>query len=256
MDTSTNQGLPRTSVRLFLLAAAAVLFGLLWSSDQEYQDRELTAARGRERSSTEQPLVAVSPAMRSENAASASMGPIAAVSPAPVRVAPFAASSWIAPSFATSTAEDANREPLVAPRVEARLPAPTVSHEPIVSVMVVFRRQSFRVDDSGIVDTAGRTDGTSGWPLFEANYQAIVRCVELMRFEMAGETCEARWQLRRMANSAGRQMLALVRRQIGPEVDWRILVERIARGGFVPYDSADGNAATKHAAAPGPADAR
>jgi hypothetical protein len=256
MDTSTNQGLPRTNVRLFLLAATAVLFGLLWSSDQEYQNRELAAARGRERLSTEQPLVAVSPVMRSENAASVSMAPVAAVSLAPVRVAPFAASSWIAPSFATSTAEDAIREPLVAPRVEARLPAPSVSHEPIVSVMVVFRRQSFRVDVWGIGDPGGRTDGTSGWSLFEANYQAIVGCVELVRFEMAGETCEMRWQVRRMANSAGRKLLALVRRQIGPEMDWRILVERIARGGFVPFDSADGNAAAKHAAAPGPADAR
>lgn len=228
MDTSTNQGLPRTNVRLFLLAAAVVLFGLLWSSDQEYQDRELTAARGRERLSTEQPLVAVSPVMRSENAASASMAPVAVVSSAPVRVAPFAASSWIAPSFASSTAEDAIRKPLVAPRVEAKLPVPSVSHEPIVSVMVVFRRQSFRVDDSGIVDTAGLAEGTSGWPLFEVNYRAIVRCVDLVRFEIAGETCEMRWHLRRVASAAGRQMISFVRRQIGPEVDWRLLVKKFA----------------------------
>jgi hypothetical protein len=255
MDTSTNQGLPRTNVRLFLLAAAAVLFGLLWSSDREYQDRELTAARKREKSAAEQPLLAaVSPDIRQENSTPTRV--VRQENAASIRVAPFAASSWIAPSFATSAAEDAIRSPLVAPRVEAKPPAPSGSHEPIVSVIVVFRRQSFRVDDSGIVDTACRADGTSGWPLFEANYRALVRCLNLVRFEIAGETCDMRWQLRRTATSAAHKMIALVRRQIGPEGDWRILVERFARAGFGPFDPADVNAAAKHAAAPGPADER
>jgi hypothetical protein len=256
MDTSTNQGLPRTNVRLFLLAAVAVLFGLLWSSDQEYQARELIAARERQKLTAEPSLVGASPVLRSDTAAPASVAPAARVLPAFDRVTPFAASSWIAPSFATSAPEDASREPLVAPRVEAKPPVPSVSHEPIVSVMVVFRRQSLRVDDSGIVDTAGRTEGTGDWPLFGANYRALVRCIDVVRFEIAGATCEMRWQLRREACAAGRQMISFVRRQIGPEVDWRLLVEKFARGGIGPFDPADVNAAAKHAAATGPSDER
>jgi hypothetical protein len=264
MDTSTNHGLPRTNVRLVLLAAAALLFGLLWSSDQDYQTREFTAVRERQELTADQPLVAaVSPVTREENSGAAPVAPIAPAVPAvrhenaaSVRVAPFAASSWIAPSFSTSAAEEAVREPLVAPRVQTKPPATHVSNEPIVSVMVVFRRQSFRVDDTGIVDTTGQAERASGWPLFEADYRAVARCIDFVQSEVLGRTCDMRWQFRCVASSAGRKMMAFVRRQIGPEMDWRILVERFARGDFGPFDPADGNAAAKHAAAPGPADER
>jgi hypothetical protein len=242
MDTSTNQRLPRMNIRLFLLAAMSVFFGLLWSSDQEYQDRELAAARARDELTDEQPIVAANqPIVRQENV---------------VPVAPFAASSWIAPSFATAAAEDAMRDPVVAQRNTAIVPARPASQEPVVSVIVVFRKPSFRVDDTGIVDTVVRADAANGWPLLQANCQALARWIDKVRFEVSGETCEMRWQLRRKASSAGRRVLALVRRQIGTETDWRILVQKFARGGFAPFDSTEMNAAAKHAAAPGPADER
>jgi hypothetical protein len=242
MDISTNQRLPRMNVRLFLLAAMSVLFGLLWSSDQEYQDRELAAARAGDKFTAEQPIVAADrPIGGQENV---------------VLVAPFAASSWIAPSFATAAAEDAMREPVVARRNTAKVAARPVSQEPVVSGIVVFRKPSFRVDDTGIVDTVGRMDASQGWPLLEANCQALARWIDKVRFEIAGATCEMRWQLRRTASSAGRRVLALVRRQIGPESDWRVLVQKFARGGFEPFDSTEIDAAAKHAVAPGPADER
>jgi hypothetical protein len=242
MDISTTQRLPRMNVRLFLLAATSVVFGLLWSSDQAYQDRELAAARAGDKLTAEQPIVAADrPIVGQENV---------------VPVAPFAASSWIAPSFATAAAEDAMREPVVAQGKTGNVPAGPVLQEPVVSVMVVFRRPSFRVDDTGIVDTVGRADASNGWPLLEANCQALARWIDEVRFEIAGGTCEMRWQLRRTASSAGRRVLALVRRQIGTETDWRILVQKFARGGFEPFDWTEINAAAKHAAAPGPSDER
>src|ERR1700722_10819291 len=131
MDTSTNPGLPRKSARLFLLAAVTVLFGLLWSSDQEFQERELLAARTRATSTPEAPLVANDlPIVRQENSASAP-------------VAPFAVSSWIAPSFATSAAEDATREPVIATGNAAAAPSPaaTVPQEPLPQESVVVARE-------------------------------------------------------------------------------------------------------------------
>jgi hypothetical protein len=242
MDTSTNPRLPRMNVRPFLLAAMSVFFGLLWSSDQAYQDRELGSARAGDKLTAEQPIVAANrPIVQQENV---------------VPVAPFAASSWIAPSFATAAAEDAMREPVVAQRNTAIVPARPAPQEAVVSVIVVIRKPSFHVDDFGIVDTVGQADAASGWPLLEANCQALSRWIDEVRFEISGETCDMRWQLRRKASSAGRRVLAIVRRKIGTETDWRILVQKFARGGFGPFDSTEMDAAAKHAAAPGAADER
>jgi hypothetical protein len=266
MDTSTNQGLPRIKVRLFLLAAVTLTFGLIWSSDQQYQERELAAARMKA-SWTEAALVTDDvPIVGQSN-------------PAVVRVAPFAASSWIAPTFATPATEDAIREPVIAPRnapapparvnaapAEAvsmpqgsvSIPAQVVSvpREPIVSVIVVFRKQSLRVDDTGIVDSASQAAAVGNWPIFEANCRALTDWIERLGFEMGGQTCDMRWQLRRMAPFSGRRVIAVVRRQLGTELDWRVVVQNFARGGLVNFDWAMPNAAAKHAAAPGAAEER
>lgn len=242
MDTSTNQGLPRMNVRLFLLAAVAVFFGLLWSSDQEYQARELSA-RGQRKLTAEQPMIAAAPpTIRQEIVAS-------------VPVAPFAPSSWIAPSFAPA-AEEWIREPVVARKIATPQAAERISQEPSVSMMVVFRRPSLRFDDGWVLDTASRTGAATGWPLFAAKWDALTQWIGKIRFEVAGQTCDMRWQLRRTVPFAGRRLTAFIRRQIGPETDWRILVEKFARGEFGPFDVPATNGTAKHAAAPGQAEER
>ena len=61
------------------------------------------------------------------------------------------------------------------PGSDAETGARIVSQEPMISVVVVFRNPSFRVDETGFVDSARRANASSDWPFLEANCQALSR---------------------------------------------------------------------------------
>jgi len=249
MDKLTNQGLPGMNVRLFSLIAMTALFGLLWSSDQQYQETQIAAARAERMAIARREPRPAPLLVATSDSAFEIVAPISEPRPAD--------SSWVAPTFATPALEDESREPVVAPNIVRReVPltitrVPGIAREPIVSVVVLFRRPSFRLDENGQVDNIEPAAGGD----FESNIggqlAGCVRWIDQMRFEIAGQTCWMRWQMRRTAGFAQRRALAIVRRQLGQELDWLELIQKFARATLGPIGPTE-----KNAAAPGAGDKR
>jgi hypothetical protein len=229
------------NVRLFLLIATTALFGLLWSSDQQYQETQMAAVRSEGMAIKQW----VSHTARLPVAASESAFEIAV----PISEPRPAQSSWVAPTFATPASEDQNREPVVAPNIVRSETLPTIARGPgvarksIVSAVVLFRRASFRLFEDGQVDNIKPANNVESGSSLEAQRVGFVHWISQIPFEIAGETCWMRWQMRRTAYFAQRRALAIVRR---PEFDWLELIRKFARGTLGPIGPAE-----KNAAAPG-----
>lgn len=231
------------NLRLFLLIAMTALFGLLWSSDRQYQETQTALARAGH-----------------VEAAPPEIGPA-------VPVPPFAVSSWVAPSFAMPPIEEPIREPVVAPHiVQSAIPrtaaaspvatppvatppvaTPAVAPQPMVSVVVLFRRPSFRFDEGPLL-TASGTEQTAQQLNPSADFADLLRWAGRVRFEIEGQTCWMRWQLRRTAFSAQHRLLALVREETSRPSGWLDLVQKFARGALGPLEPAAENAAASRAA--------
>jgi hypothetical protein len=157
---------------------------------------------------------------------------------------PFAASSWVAPSYTTPEFAEPFREPLVAPRVEPSEPASNVAPTEVVSLIVSIGRPSFHFDGSRLFSdvrpAAGANPGNSG----DANSAGLFRWVSRVRFEIDGQTCWMRWQFRRTAFLAQRRVIALIRQQVDwRDVVWRDVVQKLTREAFGVPDSPAKNAA-------------
>jgi hypothetical protein len=228
-------------VRLFLLIAMTAFFGLLWSSDQQYQETQMAAARSERTAITQwDSHTARLPVATSESAFEIA---------APISEPGPAQSSWVAPTFATPASEDQNRGPVIAPNIVRSEILPTIARRPgvaresIVSAVVLFRRASFRLFEDGQIDNIKPAIQVESGSSLEAQIAAFVHWINQMRFEIAGKTCWIRWQMRRTAYFAQRRALTIVRR---PEFDWLELIQKFARGTLGLIGPAE-----KSAAAPG-----
>ena len=137
------------NVRLFLLIGMTAFFAVLWSSDQQYQEVQMAAARAA------QQLAGLPAASMAEG-----VGPIDRPPAAPT--SPFAASSWVAPTIATPSTEESPRQPHTTPvDVQANSPANTTPGL-IVSMIVSFQRPSFRFDAGSLESDVKVAEGAGG----------------------------------------------------------------------------------------------
>jgi hypothetical protein len=215
------------NVRLFLLIGMTAFFAVLWSSDQQYQEVHLAAARTARQQLAELPAASVAEGV----------GPIDRPSSTPT--SPFAASSWVAPSIATPTIEESSRQPQVKPvDVQANSPAKTAS-ESIVSMIVSFQRPSFRLDAGPLESDAKVAEGVDGAEGLNAELAGLVQWTGRVRFEVDGQTCWLRWQMRRTAMMARRRFLL----QLARQAEWGELAGKILLGALGQTDVPAKNAA-------------
>jgi hypothetical protein len=220
------------NVRLFLLIAMTAFFGALWSSDQQYQETQMAVARAARKRGAEHEMALLSRRVAPRNETPST--------PA----SPFARSSWVAAFFATPSLEVPDREPVIATRVGRCAPAPPTV---IVAFVVSFRRPSFRFDGGRLSHDVRPAEGANPGQSLDADLTGILRWADRLRFEIDGETCWMRWQIRRTVSFAKRRAVGLLRQQW----DWRDLVQKVARGAIGPLDPA-----AKNAAVPGNAEER
>jgi hypothetical protein len=214
------------NVRLFLLIAMTAFFGALWSSDQQYQETQMAIARAARERTTQQQTASADRRVAPKNGAPSTL------------TAPFAASSWVAPTYATPEFAEPIREPLVAPRVEPSVPASNVAPTEVVSMIVSIGRPSFHFDGSRLFSdvrpAAGANPGHDG----DDDLAGLFRWVSRVRFEIDGQTCWMRWQFRRTAFLAQRRVIALIRRQVDwRDIVWRDVVQQLTREAFGQLDS-------------------
>jgi hypothetical protein len=217
------------NVRLFMLVGMAAFFAALWSSDRQYQDTQMAAAREARLQIVEfVPPPASIPADE----------PLATVSRQPIETTPpFNASAWMAANFApTQTTEE--REPVVAPPAARTMIATEAAPMQIMAVVPIVAQPSFRFDGPILNDPAV-TENTASAGDLAADMARLCRWASQIRSEIDGQTCWMRWQLRRTSYSAQRRMVAMLR---APQ-NWNVIVELLARATFGPLDSPAKNAA-------------
>ena len=97
--------------------------------------------------------------------------------------------------------------------MQANSPAKTAS-ESIVSMIVSFQRPSFRFDAGPLESDAKVAEGVDGAEGLNAELAGLVQWAGRVRFEVDGQTCWLRWQMRRTAMMA-RRLCRSERRAIG-----------------------------------------
>ena len=215
------------NVRLFLLIGMTAFFAVLWSSDQQYQEVQMAAARTARQQLAELPAASVAEVI----------APIDR--PSSVPTSPFAASSWVAPTIATPSIEESPRQPQATPVDEqANSPANATSGS-IVSMIVSFQRPSFRFDAGPLesdVKVAEEVDGAQG---LNAELAGLLQWAGRVRFEVDGQTCWLRWQMRRTALTARRRFLL----QLAGQAEWGELAGKILLVALGQTDAPAKNAA-------------
>jgi hypothetical protein len=202
------------NVRLVLLIGMTALFAALWSSDEQYQEKQMAAARA------ERQRLAIAAPVPAEKGI-ASIG-----QPAAVRTSPFDAFSWVAPRFAVPAVEGTLRSPVVAPlAVPSTLPVEGTA-SPMVTVVLSIQRPSFQFVGSFSGEDSKIAEGTDATPRFDADLAELSRFASRVRFEIDGQTCGLRWQMRRTAFFARRRFL----RQLTRQWEWGELAEKIVLG--------------------------
>jgi hypothetical protein len=215
------------NVRLFLLIGMTAFFAVLWSSDQQYQEVQMAAARTARQRLAELPAASVA-----EGVGSIDCPPL-------VPTSPFAVSSWVAPSIATPSIEESPHQPHVPPvDVQANSPANTTPGS-IVSMIVSFQRPSFRFDAGPLESDVNVAEGADGGLGLNAELAGLVQWAGRVRFEVDGQTCWLRWQMRRTAMMARRRFLL----QLARQSEWGELAEKILLGALGQADAPAKNAA-------------
>ncbi|HEX4072302.1 MAG TPA: hypothetical protein VHX68_14075 [Planctomycetaceae bacterium] len=216
------------NVRLFLLIGMTAFFAVLWSSDQQYQEVQMAAARTARQRLAELPAPTVA-----EGAGLIDRPPSAPTSP-------FAVSSWVAPTIATPLIVESPHQPHVPPvDVQANSPAKTTPGS-IVSMIVSFQRPSFRFDAGPLESDVKVADGADGAPQgVNAELAGLVQWAGRVRFEVDGQTCQLRWQMRRTAMMARRRFLL----QLARQSEWGELAGKILLGALGQADAPAKNAA-------------
>jgi len=230
------------NVRLFLLFVMTAFFGVLWSSDRQYQETQMAVARATRQGAVEQKTVSA----ETHDALTSCALPTAEPSIAVLSIAvPSPIVSWITesstgtsaaePSSAATSLAEPNRQPVVARRVVKETPIQ------IVSFLVTFRRPSFYFEGNRLFDDFSRGEGTNPQGSPETDLASLFRWAGRVRFEIEGETCWMRWQLRRSTFSAQRRLSVLLRQRL----DWYALAEKVARGTLLQLDAVPTNAAAR-----------
>jgi hypothetical protein len=215
------------NVRLFLLIGMSAFFAVLWSSDQQYQEVQMAATAAARLRLAELPAATVA-----EGA-----GPIDRPPSAPT--SPFAASSWVAPTIATPSIEESPRRPHATPvDVQANSLANTTPGS-IVSMIVSFQRPSFRFDAGPLESDVKVAEGADGAQGLNAELAGLVRWTGRVRFEVDGQTCWLRWQMRRTAMMARRRFLL----QLARQAEWGERAGKIFLGALGQADAPAKNAA-------------
>jgi hypothetical protein len=219
------------NVRLFLLIGMTAFFAVLWSSDQQYQEVQMAAARTARQRLAELPAASVAEGI----------GPIDR--PSSVPTSPFAASSWVAPTIATPSIEESPRRPRATlVDVQANSPA-NAAPGSIISMIVSFQRPSFRFDSSPPESDVNVAEGADGAQGLNAQLAGLLQWAGRVRFEVDGQTCWLRWQMRRTAMMARRRFLL----QLARQAEWGELAGKIFLGALGQADAPAKNAAASPA---------
>ena len=229
------------NVRLFMLVAMTAFFGVLWSSDREYQETQMSVARAAREAAAIRETASINTLVAPTNDA-----PWAAMTATPsIAIPAIEAPSIVAfsitlplaaePSPVAASLAEPIRQPVVAPHVAKERPIQ------IASFLVSFRRPSFYFEGRRLFDDVSRGEGTNPQGSGVTNIAGLLRWAGRIRAEIEGETCWMRWQMRRSTFSAQRRLSVLLSKNL----DWYAFAEKVARGTLWQFDAVPTNAAAR-----------
>jgi hypothetical protein len=117
----------------------------------------------------------------------------------------------------------------------------------IVAVVPLASQPSFRFESGPILNEPAVAENSVSEGHLAADVAGFCRWASQIRFEIDGQTCWMRWQLRRTNHFAQRRLVAMLR----APWNWSDLAVKLARATFGTLDSP-----AKNAAAPGIGEAR
>ncbi len=106
-------------------------------------------------------------------------------------------------------------------------------------MIVSFQRPSFRFDAGPLESDVKVAEGADGGLGLNAELAGLVQWAGRVRFEVDGQTCWLRWQMRRTAMMARRRFLL----QLARQSEWGELAEKILLGALGQADAPAKNAA-------------